>query len=231
VPESVGTAWLTLTLSLTSTEPVTVDYGTVEEVGSAKACSDAGDCDYQSIFFEQVTFAPEETVAAIGVDIEDDDLYEQPVEWLQVTLQNVSGDAIGAPTTATLQIEDDDPPPVVGYSAATYIVGENEGTAPITVVLHGSTALTATVDVRTDGGTATPGVDYGTVERTLVFTPGVTSRVFAVDVFDDGEEEDNETVELVLGHTEEAQAGSVDRAVLTIVGERQTIYLPLVVRG
>jgi hypothetical protein len=135
------------------------------------------------------------------------------------------------PSGANLQIEDDDAQPTVAFSAPSYSVSEDEGSAWITVMLQGSTAVTATVDVRTDGGTATPGLDYGTVERTLVFTPGVTSQTFAVSIVEDGEEEENETVELTFGRIEEAQAGAQDQAVLTIVGERQTIYLPLVVRG
>jgi hypothetical protein len=226
--EAVGTATISVTLSAASTETVTVAYRTAQDAFTT-ASEGPEDADYRQTE-GLLTFEPGETVATFEVEIIDDSAHEAHTEWFGLRLENPQN-AAGGLTHSNMHIEDDDPLPMVAFSVASYSVNEDQGTAPITVTLQGATALTATVDVRTEGGTATPGDDYETVERTLVFTPGVTSRTFGVEVVDDGIDEVDETVALTFGSMEEAQPGGVDRAVLTIVGERHKVYLPLVVRG
>lgn len=226
VLENVGAATITVTLSETSAETVTVDYRT-EQVSNATACIGPGDRDYTPTQ-GQLTFDPGDTVATFGVEIIYDGVSEDHTEGLQLTLENADN-AIGTPTSANIWIEDDDDEPVIAFSTGTYTVGEDEGTAPITVTLQGQTALTATVVVSTTGGTATPGEDYAAIRQTLTFTPGVTSQVFAVSIIDDGNAEGAETVVLTLGDPAGSTIGTNSTAVLTIAGGYK-VYLPLVVR-
>jgi hypothetical protein len=216
VPEHAGTATITVTLSATSTETVTVDYRT-EQLGNATACTGPGDCDYTPTQ-GQLIFDPGDTVATFGVDIVDDDLFENYIEGLQLTLENADN-AIGTPTSADLDIEDNDDPPIVAFSAGTYTAGEDAGTASITVTLQGQTTVTATVVISTTGGTATPGADYTAMHRTLVFTPGVTSQVVPVALTDDVEIEGGETVLLALGEPQEATVGTPAGATLEITDD------------
>jgi hypothetical protein len=86
--------------------------------------------------------------------------------------------------------------------------------ASIDVTLAGSTALTATVNYQTSDGSAGP-EDYTAIGGTLVFTPGVTARTFAVAITDDGIDELDETVLLSLAGAVDANLG-LDNATLTI---------------
>lgn len=109
------------------------------------------------------------------------------------------------------------PLPSVHLSSGTYTVDEGAGTATITVLLSAASERTVTVNYTTSGGTATPGSDYIVAGGTLTFAPGVTSRTFAVNVIDDAQDEENETVVLVLSDPVNAQLGAAYQATLTIV--------------
>jgi hypothetical protein len=152
------------------------------------------------------------------------------VESLELKLEDTAS-AIGTPTSATLEIEDDDDPPVVEFNASTYAVSEDEGAAPITVTLQGLSAVTATVAVSTSAGSATPGADYVAVQSMPVFPPGVTGQVVAVTIMDDGSDEDDETVVLTLADTLDATVGGHNPAILTITGGGYEVFLPLTLRG
>jgi len=92
------------------------------------------------------------------------------------------------------------PQPKVDFDRPAYMVGEDAGTATITVILDIAATEPITVTyVTLDGeGTAIPGEDYTPVSGVLVFAPGETERTFTVPIIDDDVYEPTKTVWLAL---------------------------------
>ena len=105
---------------------------------------------------------------------------------------------------------------MVAFSATTYSVTENAGSATITVNLSAAISETATVDYATSDGTATKGSDYTAVTGTLTFGAGETSQSFDVPIIDDSDIEDPETINLALSNSSIAVLSTPATAVLTI---------------
>jgi CSLREA domain-containing protein len=114
------------------------------------------------------------------------------------------------------------------FSAPTYNVSENGGTATITVTRTGTHDTGATVDyatvtggTATAGGSCTPGTDYITTSNTLNFAATETSKTFTIPICNDGVFENAETVNLQLSNPTGAGAsvGTPATAVLTITNE------------
>ncbi len=122
--------------------------------------------------------------------------------------------------------------PAAQFSASSYSVNENAGTANITVSLNGSLALTTTVNYATSDGTAIAGTNYTAASGTLTFPPGQTSRTFAVPILDDGVYRGNATVNLALSSPAGLALGSPNPATLTILEtDPPLVYVPLVLRN
>jgi photosystem II stability/assembly factor-like uncharacterized protein len=98
------------------------------------------------------------------------------------------------------------PSPTLAVSDATLVEG-NTGMRNIafTVALTPATAATVTVDYATADGTATSGLDYGSVSDKLTFTPGTTTQTIGVPVFGDRDFELDETFFLNLSNPTAAE--------------------------
>jgi len=121
--------------------------------------------------------------------------------------------------------------PTVAFDAATYTVGEAEGSAPITVTLQNPPTQTVTVDYATFEETALAGSDYLTASGTLTFTSGATWLTFTVAILDDDLSEGEESLTLSLSQPVNGTLGLFDTATLMIVDDdANKIYLPLVLR-
>jgi DNA/RNA endonuclease G (NUC1) len=107
------------------------------------------------------------------------------------------------------------------FSAATYSVNEDGGSATITVTRTGGSSGAVSVNYSTvaGGSSATAGDDYVATSSTVSFADGDTAnKTFTVTVNDDTTFEGNETVNLALSSpTGGATLGSPSTAVLTIV--------------
>jgi hypothetical protein len=104
----------------------------------------------------------------------------------------------------------------VGFSASAYVVDEDDedGLITITVVRTGTVGRDFAVKYATYDGTAQAS-DYARSTGTLSFTAGVASRTFTVRVYDDVNQEDDETVILMLSDVHDVERG-VTEATLTI---------------
>ena len=120
--------------------------------------------------------------------------------------------------------------PVFQFSAPSYSVNENSGSAMITVQRLGTTAGTATVDYAVEPGSATPppaaDADFspsggaGPLTGTLTFPPGQSTRSFTIPIVDDALVEGSETILLSLHNpTAGALLGAQPTVVLTIVDD------------
>jgi hypothetical protein len=194
-----------------------IDYATSD--GTAIAPSD-----YTSTS-GTLTFPQGITSRTFSVPITRDVVHERD-EVLLLKLSNPRGPgaALGIPDTAVITILDNDPAPLLQFSAASYTVSEATPQALVTVRRTGSTANTVSVDYNTGDGSATLGQDYTQTSGTLTFGAGVVAQSFAVPIIDDAVADPQETIRLTLSNPQPptgAALGSRKTATITIADNDQ----------
>ena len=216
VGENGGSATITITRTGGSTGAVGATVSTSN--GTAAAGSD-----YTAVS-TTVSFATGDTTSkTVSIPITDDAVVEGN-ETVNVALGTPTGGAtLGSPATAVLTITDNDGAAAgsLQFSAATYSVAENGGSATITVTRTGGSAGPVGVTFATSNGTATAGSDYTAVSQTVSFATGdTTSKTVSVSITNNGAAEPSETVNLTLSNpTGGATVGTPGSAVLTIVDD------------
>ena len=177
-------AVFTVSLSAAATSAVTVDYATAD--GSATAPDD------YAAAGGTLTFAPGEVSKQVTVAVAGD-LLDEPHETYSLNLSNPSGATL-ARARGLGTILDNDPP--VSLSVDDVSGAESAGSVSFTVSLSAVSGKVITVDYATADGTATAPADYGSVQGTLVFLPGDTSKTVTVALADDILVEQDETFTL-----------------------------------
>lgn len=129
----------------------------------------------------------------------------------------VAGSTFGADfDLAVARLENDQ----FRFNAFGFTVGENGGTATLTVQRTGGSTGTVVVRAQTIGGTATPGLDYLGTTVDLVFSPGETTKSFTIPILGDAAVEGPETIEVrlqVVGGS--ASVGTRGTAVVTVLDD------------
>ena len=151
-----------------------------------------------SLTFDETDWNTAQTVTVTGVQ-DDDTMHEA-----SVTISHaVSGSDYGSITadSVSVEVQDDDAPPVVSVAAASS--AESGGSMSFEVTLGISTAVQVEVDYATSNGSgaagARAGADYTAASGTLTFSANSTAGQIVVDVTDDDEdEEEEETFQLTL---------------------------------
>ncbi|MFL7791133.1 MAG: Calx-beta domain-containing protein [Anaerolineae bacterium] len=177
-------AILTVTLTPTSTQAITVDYTTAD--GTAVS----GD-DFNAIS-GTVTFGSGQSTQFITVTV-NGDVNDEADETFTVNLSNAQvADLLDSQATGTI-VDDDGLPSLV---ITDQMVDEGDSgsvDAVFEVTLSPVSASPVTVDYTTTDGTAVSGSDYTAVSGTLTFTPGETSKTITVtvsgDLIDEGDSE------------------------------------------
>ena len=214
--EGSGTHDVTVSLSAAAASALTLNYtlgGTAvrDEDYAITGSTDTGGT---------VSIAAGAQSATIPIEITDDST-EESAETIVVTLTEGTGYRVGAESTYTLTIADDDTTsggPLVSFAVASQSANEGEGVQTVTVNV--TPAPDAALTLRyTAGGTATRGAgnDYtiassGTVE----VSAGSSSADITVTVNDDTRDEGSETVILTLSAGSGYTVGSPNRHTLTI---------------
>ncbi len=204
------TAAMTVSMSTTSNQTVTVAYSTAN--GTATAGQD-----YASAS-GTLTFAPGQTSRVINIGVTGDTANEGS-ETVLVNLSSPVGATI-LDGQAVLTIADDDTAlPTLTIADASVAEGDSgTTTAAMTVSMSTTSNQTVTVAYSTANGTATAGQDYASASGTLTFAPGQTSRVINVGVTGDTADEGSETV--LVNLSSPAGATILDgQAVLTITDD------------
>jgi uncharacterized membrane-anchored protein/ribosomal protein L35AE/L33A len=109
--------------------------------------------------------------------------------------------------------------PTVQFDSATYSVNEDAGYVTITVTISDAPDETVTVDYSASDDSAIEGEDY-TVEGSGTLRWDLfdgSDKTFTVTIYNDFEEEDNETFKLKLTNVTGAKLGKPEKAEVTIV--------------
>ncbi|MFN8526793.1 MAG: Calx-beta domain-containing protein [Chloroflexota bacterium] len=210
--EGAGNAVVVITRTGGAASGVGVTYATTD--GTARAGSD-----YTNTT-GTVTFGANETEKSIQIPLLADSLSEGS-ETLTFALSNPTGGAtLGATTTATVTVTDDDLGGTIQFSSPTFTGSEGAGAATITVTRSGGAASGVSVSYATANGTAQAGADYTATTGTVTFAAGETSKTFTVPILADTISDPNETVNLTLSApTGGASLGATTTATLTITDD------------
>ena len=167
VGENAGTATVTVTRTGGSSGAVSVTFATSNGTATAPG-------DYTAVSPITVSFANGDTASkTVNIPISDDTTVEAN-ETVNLALTSPTGGAtLGSPSTAVLTITDNDVAPAgtIQFSAATYSVGENAGTATVTVTRTGGSSGAVSVTFATSNGTATAPGDYTAVSPIPLASP------------------------------------------------------------
>ncbi|MEO1997116.1 MAG: Calx-beta domain-containing protein, partial [Planctomycetaceae bacterium] len=189
-------ATLTVTLSAASGRAVSVNYATDDDSATT------GDGDYNSAS-GTLNFAAGDTTRQITVAVNGDTKYELD-EAFHVNLSAASNATIGD-GTGRVTLNNDDSPPDISINDVELAEGHSGTTAfTFTVSLSQASAIAATVDYATGGGTAVAGEDYAATSGTLTFAAGTLSQTVTVDVSGDTTPEGDETFNVSLSNASHA---------------------------
>ena len=197
---ATATAVFTLTLSQPSGQDVRVFYQTVN--GTAVSGKD-----FSSVNTSVIIPAGQLT-KTVAVKITGDSLDEED-EAFTLKLVNATNATVAAPLTGAATILDDDAPVSVSIEGVT-LSERNSGTtgAKFTARLSAASGRTVTVNFATQDGTASAGSDYTALSGSLTFAPGQTSLTVAIGVRGDTLAESNETFEVTLSNSQNANIGT-----------------------
>jgi len=159
---------------------------------------------------------PNATLTTISLPIIDDvrDEYDETIVFL---LLNPTTGTVGAPSTHTLTILDNDPLPILEFENEAQRVPESIGTAYVPVRLSARSGRTVTVYWCTADATAVDGRDYvGHLASWFTLPPGQTSATLGVRILPDQQIEGDEWFELYLRDPTNASRGNMGHCTLTI---------------
>lgn len=189
---SEGAGSVTITVNRSSGEgTASVTYSTAN--GSAQAGSDYT-ATSGTLTFAAGDFASKTVIVPILQDST-----AEPNETFTVTLSSPGNATLGAPSTESVTISDDDPTPALSIAGVSQAEG-NSGSSIFNFVvsLSNPSAQTITVNYATSPGTALAGSDFTSTSGTLTFTPGTTVATIPVSVLGDTTSEANETFTVTL---------------------------------
>ncbi|MEL4898426.1 Calx-beta domain-containing protein, partial [Crocosphaera sp. Alani8] len=188
---------LSMIVTLTRTGDVSFDSWVELEAVLGTSSATLG-IDYG--FNDSIYFAPTETSKVVEIDLFNDPEIE---ETETINLQIVQGSGsdnytIGTQDTTTVEILDSSP--IIEFESATYSVNEDEGLSMVvTLTRTGDVSFDSWVELEAVLGTssATLGIDYG-FNDSIYFAPTETSKVVEIDLFNDPEIEETETINLQI---------------------------------
>jgi hypothetical protein len=206
-----------VTLSLTSTQALTLTYSTVD--GSATAGSD-----YTAATGAELSIPAGALTGTVDITITRDTTYELS-ETLTLSATQVAGGTLapGSETSTGTILNDDIPPSISGFAGTTQAEG-NSGTTPFTftVTLSEISGVDAVFSYLTEDITATAASDYLTATEILTITAGAISTTFTVGVNGDALFENDEDFGVTLTPIADiTAAGSVLTATSTITNDDQ----------
>ena len=213
--ESVSSKALTVDLSATSGQNVTVDYAVT---GTATGSG----TDY-TLANGTLTINAGSTSGTISIASIVDDSADEANETVIVTLSNPSNATLGSDSVHTYTITDNDDAPVVDFNTTTSNGAESASSASLTVDLSAASSQDVTVDYAVTGTATGSGTDYTLADGTLTISAGSTTGTITIaGIIDDSIDEPNETVIVTLSNPSNATLGSDDAHTYTITDNEST---------
>ena len=208
--ESTTSVNLTVNLSAASGKAVSVPFSV-----NVSSTATGGGTDY-TIAASPLTFNAGETTKNISITV-NNDATDENNETIIVNLGTPTNATLGATTTHTYTITDDDAAPTVAFSTSSSSGNETVTPANIAVTLSSASGLTVSVNYSVTGGTATSGTDYSLSAGTLTFNPSETTKNISITIIDDGVVETNETIIVGLNTPSNATLGAITSHTYTIM--------------
>ena len=219
--ESAGAMAFEVTLSVASSDAITVDYETSDDTGDTATAGSDYTATSGTLTFPVDTTAAQ-TISVPVTDDDDDETAEE--ETFTLTLSNAM-DAALAGGEATLAVsgtivDDDDPQVTVEFGAADYTVREGE-TVDVQVTLSLDPERTVEIPLTATDQGQTSAADYSGVPASLTFDVGDKMKTFTFAAIDDDDDDDDDSVELGFGTTLPAgvTAGSTTTATVRITDD------------
>ena len=183
IAENGGVSTLTATLSVASSQDVTV----------ALAYSNTNATSPASIVVPAGSLTATASVTAV------DNALDEADRTVDVSVDSVTNGTESGVQAVTLTLTDDDDAPSLSIADASLTEGAS-GTSVMTFTasLSAVSGRTVTVDYATSDGTAIAGSDYTAASGTLTFTPGQTQQTFGVTVSGDNVTEPTEAFTVTL---------------------------------
>ncbi len=213
--EAAGNVTIVVTLSAPSAMATSVPF----TLGGTATNAD------RTVSASPLVIAAGQTSAAIVVNVVNDSLDELN-ESVVLQLGTPTNATLGASTTHTLTIVDNDAPPVVQFTTLSQSVNESTPTATAIVRLAQPSGLDVTVPI-TVSGTATSA--DASVSTTLPATipAGQTSAAITIAITDDTAAEPTETLVLTIGTPTNATRGAVSSHTLSILDNDSSVAVQL----
>jgi Calx-beta domain/Matrixin/IPT/TIG domain len=204
-----GTSNAVVTLSAVSARTVTIN---LTWSGNATLNTD------YTVTGSTITIPAGSTSGFVTMNNLTDNLYEGGAENIGVTIASATNATIGNPSSAFMTQNDDDAAPTVTLSSSSAIIGENGGTATITVTQSAVSGLATTITI-TRSGTATSGTDYTLSSTSLSIPAGSTSVTATVTAINDAVSEGDETVILdITAVTNGTESGTQQQTIIITEG-------------
>ncbi len=191
VAEAAGTVTLVATRTGSSTGSASGYYRTAD--GTALAGQDYAPST------NVVTWADGDSANKnVAITILNDAVIESNETFTVSFFTNTVGASLGALTTATVTITDDDTPPpspgVIQFAQSNYFVGEAAGTVTLVATRTGGSSSNVNGYYRTANGTATAGQDYTATTNFVTWANGDTApKNVVITILNDGLAEADET--------------------------------------
>jgi arylsulfatase A-like enzyme len=215
--EGASSVEIPVTLSLTSSSPVTVVFGTRD--GDAEASDD------YTAAAGTLTIPTGDLVGTIEIPIIDDAIAEPDETFLVLLSQPTLGTIDDAQAIATI-LNDDTTPAISLADAATPEGDAGSSMAMIDVSMSAPVADLVTVSFATSDGSAQAGQDYVAASGTITFSPGEVTETIGLEILGDGEGEPDQN--LFVDLADPVNAIIVDpHGVLTITNDDPLLSLAI----
>ena len=195
-----------------------VTFSALSVPGAATSSGTAPD--FIELLSTTFTILQNTTSVNVGLNTIQDNYFENN-ESLSLLLSTPMGATLGAQTTHTLTINNDDPKPTLSVADVTVTEGSGAGstTGVMTISLSAISGVITTVDYTTSNGTASTGdSDYTSTTGTATIAAGNLTATVSVPISRDIKDEWNETINFTLsgGNGNYEATGSDLVGVLTI---------------
>ena len=201
-----GTLTATVQLSAVSGRTVSVPF---------TATGTATGADY-TVTASPLSIAAGSTTATVTITITADSL-DEVAETVILTLGTPTFANLGAQTTHTATITDDDAAPTVTLSASPLAIAEAAGISTVTATLSAVSGQTVTVQLGYSGSAA--GADYTAGASSIVIAPGATTGTTTVTAVQDALDEADETVLVDITAVTNGGESGTQQATVTITDD------------